>query len=281
MNNDKSFNYIKEVNNRAVLLFHGLTGHPYEMKFFGKALSKEGFDIYCPVLPGHCCGINKVKEYLWTDWADFALTQFDKLKRRYDEIYVSGLCLGAVLACLVAEERKNVAGICGLSTTLFLDGWEMPWYKFLIPFGLITVMRFFYVFPEARSYGIKNEKISHRISNTAKDNSSLLNCVPMVCFEELFKIAKYTMDNAENIKAPILLFHSEEDNLTSIKSSDFMYKNVSSEIKKYIRLKNCYHVITLDNEKEYVAQKTIEFFNNISKYKIPEISEVKYGEVNV
>lgn len=266
MNANQGFSYIVKGNKRAVLLLHGLTGHPYEMKFFGKFLSKHGFDVYCPVLPGHCCGVNDVKESTWTQWLDFALVEYDFLKGKYEEVYASGLCLGAVLACALGEARKDISGICGLSTTLFLDGWEMPWYKFLIPFGLSTVIRFFYVFPETGSYGIKNERISRKIAATAKDNSSLLDCIPMVSFCELFKIARHTMKKASAIEAPMILFHSEEDNLTSVKSAEFMYKNISSKIKKIVKLDNCYHVITLDNEKEQVAQKAMEFFKWVSVY---------------
>lgn len=259
--------FYKAGNDRVVLLFHGLTGHPYEMKFFAKYLSKNGYDVCCPVLPGHCCGIENVKKYTWTDWLDYALDQYDLLKTLYSEVYVGGLCLGAVLACAVAEERDGVSGICALSTTLLFDGWEVPWYKFLIPLGLSTIFKFFYVFPEFSSYGIKNSRTSRIISEKAKDNSTLLNCVPMVSFNELMKVAKYTMENVRDIEAPIILLHSEEDNLTSIKSAEFIYKNARSEVKELVRLKNCYHVITLDNEKEQVAHKAVDFFNSISKYK--------------
>lgn len=266
MSTGKDFNYITEGNKRAILLLHGLTGHPYEMKFLAKTLNKGGFDTFVPVLIGHCNGVEAVKQTTWEEWLDFALEQFDELKKQYDEVYIGGLCLGAVLACAVAEERPDLAGICCFSTTLFLNGWEIPWYKFLNPIISNTIIRFFYVFPEAGSYGIKNERISKRISNTANDNSTVLDCIPMVCFHELLKFAKYTMKNAEKINIPAIFFHSEEDNLTSIKSAKFMYKNISSKEKKLVKLNDCYHVITLDNKKEEVAQKTLEFFNSVSKY---------------
>lgn len=266
MDKSQEFSYTKKNNNRAVLLLHGLTGHPYEMKFFGRFLSKNGFDTYCPILPGHCCGINGVKDFVWQDWVSFALKQYDLLRFMYDEVYVAGLCLGAVLACVIGEERKDVAGICGLSTTLFLDGWEMPWYKFFMKLGFWTIFRFFYVFPELTSYGIKNPRLSKKVLQMATWNNALLNCVPMVSFHELMKVAKHTMKNAKKITAPLILFHSLEDNLTSIKSSEFIYKNVSSFRKRLIKLWDCYHVITLDNEKELVAEKTVDFFNICSKY---------------
>ena len=39
--------------NGAVMLFHGLTGSPYELKKYAKFLYSIGFDVYCYCLPGH------------------------------------------------------------------------------------------------------------------------------------------------------------------------------------------------------------------------------------
>lgn len=268
------FSYVTDGNKRAVLLLHGLTGHPFEMKFFGKSLSQNGFDIFCPVLPGHCSGVGEIKRHDWKDWLDFSLQEYDLLKGKYDEVYVAGLCLGAVLAVAIAEERDNVSGICALSTTLYLDGWEMPWYKAFMGLGLNTLLKFFYAFPEAGSFGIKNKRLSEKVANTAQDNSSVLNCFPLISIDELLKLNKYTMKNSKKVNTPALIIHSVEDNLTSVKSSEFVYKNISSEIKEFIKIDDCYHVVTLDNKKDEVSKAAIEFFNKISKVEMSEHKEL-------
>ena len=38
----------------AVLLIHGLTGTPAEMRYIAKNLLKQGFSVACPQLAGHC-----------------------------------------------------------------------------------------------------------------------------------------------------------------------------------------------------------------------------------
>ena len=50
---DYSF-YLEGRTDKGVLLVHGLTGAPAEMKFVGKQLHKRGFTVYGPTLPGHC-----------------------------------------------------------------------------------------------------------------------------------------------------------------------------------------------------------------------------------
>lgn len=269
-------NSLKSENNReAVLLLHGLTGSPFELRQFAKALYRAGYDVFYPVLPGHCQSVDALKKTVWQDWYNFAIETYDDLKKSYDKVYVSGLCLGAVLAVGIAQERQDVAGVIAISTTLFLDGWSLPWFRFLFPLGLYTVLKFFYTFPESEPYGIKNEAIRKKIVKMLVANDGALDSFPMLCVLELLKISKFIRkkERMQKVTAPILLFHSQEDDLTSIKSAECVYNNISSESKTFIKLDNSYHLITLDNDKDLLAKKTIEFIKTISGVQTNELLE--------
>jgi len=263
--NVKAENALKNEGSReAILFFHGLTGSPFELRQLAKSFHKAGYDVFFPVLPGHTKGVVELKLTTWQDWYKFALNKYDELNKHYDKVYISGLCFGAVLALGIAEERPDVAGIIALSTTLFLDGWTMPWFKFLFPLGLYTVLKFFYVFPEAEPYGIKNETARKKIVKLLELNKEALDCFPMTCVLELLRLSKFVRKKIKKVTAPILLFHSTQDDLTSVKSAEFVYKNVSSATKKFIKLNNSYHIITLDNDKAILETKSLEFLKEIS-----------------
>src|SRR5271157_350018 len=83
---------------RAVLLFHGLTATPGEMFNYGNVLHKARFDVYCHCLPGHGKTISDLKGVTWRDWLEFSINEYKQLKNHYEEVYTSGLCLGAVLS---------------------------------------------------------------------------------------------------------------------------------------------------------------------------------------
>ncbi len=248
----------------AILLLHGLTGSPFEMHKYGKMLANEGYDVFCPVLPGHCEGAEGLKGHTWQEWKDFAIKQFDCLAGKYDKVYISGLCLGAVLGLAVAQERPNVAGVIGLSTTLFLDGWNMPWFMFLMPICIYSVLKFFYLFPETDDRGIKCEAVRKKIAKMQEKSGGALDCYPMLCVVELLKVSSYVRKNMSKVTSPVLLIHSLEDDFTSVKSAECVFNNVSSKKKKLIKLENSYHVITLDNEKKVVAEKTLEFIDKLN-----------------
>ena len=253
--------------NRAILLFHGMTGSPFEMKKYGQFLCSQGYDVYCDCLPGHGDKVEEIYTVTYKDWLSCAYNRFEQLKKQYDEVYVSGLCLGAVLAIAIAEKYPDeVAGVVALSTTLFLDGWRLPWYKVLIPLGLSTLERFYYTYPECEPHGIKNERTRNIVKKLLGKSDVGMMDFPMTCIFELLKLSRFVRkkEQLKKVKTPILFIHSEEDDLTSPRSSRVVYEGISSEDKDLIILYDSYHMVLYDNEKEFVFNTAVDFFNSHS-----------------
>lgn len=274
MSQELDFEFKHDGCKRAVLLFHGMTGSPFEMKKIGRALFDAGFDVYCYCLPGHGTSPISIKEVKWQDWYSSSVEHYCFLAERYTEVYLGGLCMGAVLALCIAMEYKDVKGILGLSTTLYLDGWTIPWYNFLMPIGLHTILRYYYSFPEREPYGLKNEALRKKIALLQKKNTVALDNYPMSCIYELLKMSRYARHNMSKVEAPVLLMHAKDDDLTSPKSAEFVYKHISSKIKEYIKLENSYHLIVMDNERDFVFSKSIEFLKALSQFNTEEKGEL-------
>jgi carboxylesterase len=253
----------KRKSSKAVLLFHGLTGAPGELYHYGYRLFEEGYDVYCPVLPGHCRGTEAIKKTHLDDWLTFSLNEYDKISRGYRNLYLSGICLGAVLALYVASERKNVKGISCLSTTLFLDGWSLPWFSFLLPLVIYTVMKFYYAFPEGGAFGVKNAQAQKKVKAALENKSQYLDCFPIICVLEMLRLSRYMRRRFKRITAPVILIHSAKDDLTSVKSAEAVYRGIKSVKKEYVKLTNSYHLIAIDNEKDIVFDKTVNFFAGV------------------
>lgn len=247
----------------AVLLFHGLTGSPFELKKYGQFLYDNGYDVFAECLPGHGEKFEEIYTVKYQDWLDFAYSRFEKLKSEYENVFVSGLCLGAVLALAIGIKYRNkVSGIIALSTTLYLDGWRLPWYKCFMPVALSTILRFYYSYPECEPHGVKNIKTRNAIKKLLAKGQVGMNDFPMTGFKELLMLSKVVRSNLNNVISPILLIHSKEDDLTSVKSAEVVYKNISSADKEYIVLYDSYHMVLYDNEKDFVFNKALEFLNS-------------------
>lgn len=245
---------------RAVLLFHGMTGSPFELKKYGQYLFAQGYDVYADCLPGHGDKVEDIYTVKFTDWVDFSCSKFKELKQTYKEVFVSGICLGSVLALAVAEMYPNeVDGVIALSTTLYLDGWRLPWYSFLMPLGLSTLVRFYYSYPECEPHGIKNLRTRNVIKRLLEKGDVGMNDFPMTAIYELLKLSSFVRKDLKKVVAPILLIHSEEDDLSSPRSVKTVYNKISSEDKNMIILKDSYHMVLYDNEKEFVFNKANDF----------------------
>ena len=247
----------------AVLLFHGLTGSPYELKKYGQYLYEKGYDVYADSLPGHGDNQKDIYSVKYTDWLNFAYSKFEELEKKYENVFVSGLCLGAVLALCIASKYKNrVKGVISLSTTLFLDGWRLPWFSFMMPIGLSTIIRFYYSYPECEPHGIKNERVRSIVKKLLQKGDVGMNDFPMSGIYELLKLSRFSRKQLNKVVCPILLIHSEQDDLTSVKSAKIVYDKILSQDKEMIILKDSYHMVLYDNEKDFVFEKSIEFLNN-------------------
>jgi carboxylesterase len=250
----------------AVLLIHGMTGSPFELKSLAKKLNKAGFTVKGPCLAGHCGTLDELKATKWQDWYGTVYETFRELKRNYREVSVSGLCMGSLFALyLAAEVQEEVSAIALLSTTLFYDGWSLPWYKFLLPLSYYPPFKYFYSYAEREPYGIKDERMRRQIALALQEGSIAHPEFPSQCMRELFRHIKEVRKVLPKVKVPTLILHALEDDLASIKNADYVESHIGSSDVRKVYIKDSYHMLTLDNQKNLVAEEVINFFRDHSQ----------------
>ena len=124
----------------GVLVIHGLTGMPNEMKPVAKKLEEIGCDLEVPMLRGHGGSQDKLLDTGWKDWVAGCRHVLDDLCRQCDTVIVGGLSMGGLIAVELAAENPKVSGIFALSPTICYDGQKStPWGAFL---PLVDVLPF-------------------------------------------------------------------------------------------------------------------------------------------
>jgi carboxylesterase len=255
----------------AVLLIHGLSGNPLEMQYLAKRLRKEGFATYTPHFEGYGFGerSDPFATGTWPQWRAQVLDHFDKLARNHQSVSVAGLCIGAVLALDLAAERPGqVAALSLLATTLFYDGWSLPWYQFLTPLAYYTPLRHRYSYRERHPYGVKNEALRKWIAREMSEKTTSIagaSSLPMTAVYQAKKLIRHVKRTMPSITAPALVIHAMEDDVASVRSAEFVLENIGSDGVDFVLLHDSYHMVTLDNEKDLVANETIRFFRDRSK----------------
>ena len=105
---------LKGDNGKTVILIHGLTGTPNEMRFIANYLNKRGYTVICPKLAYHGESIWLLKRMRWQDFYESVrkVILSGEASGSAGPIYVSGLSMGALLALLLAEEFPDrIAGV--------------------------------------------------------------------------------------------------------------------------------------------------------------------------
>lgn len=244
---------------QAVLLIHGLTGNPYEMKFLAEKLNKAGFTVSVPCLPGHSETVADLKKTCWQDWYSRARERYLELKQTHSSVGVAGLCMGAVLALELAYEFPEIPAVSLMSTTLFYDGWTIPWYSFLIPLAYYTPLKHLYSFSERPPFGIKNERLRKLVLHNT--GTLVYDEVPGVVMDQNFRLISQVKQHIPHIKTPLLLLHAHEDDTASVKNAEYVERHVGSTSIRKVLLEDSYHMITIDNDRALVAQENVAFFS--------------------
>lgn len=257
-------------NGRAVVLIHGLTGTPTEVRFIAWFLNTHGFTVSCPRLANHGQPLDVLKTTRWQQFYESVRAAFDELRSDHDQIHVAGLSMGALLALLLAAEHPGqVAGVSCLSPTIFYDGWNIPWYHFLLPLASHTPLRNYVYFKEEPPYGLKNPRIRDKVHAfyQAADIQAMHDVdrlgypyFPVRLLAELHRLVDYLKPRLPRVCCPCQVIQAREDDMSSVKNALYIHDRVRSTRKEIVYLEDSYHVITADQERAKVAQSMLDFF---------------------
>ena len=252
----------------VVLLIHGLTGTPSEMKHLGRVISRKGISVACPELAGHCKSIQALKKTKWQDWYASVEKAFDALKEEFEYVFITGLSMGALMAMMIAAKKPNqVAGVIPLSSTFFYDGWNISKFqqKVLLPIVLYSPLKYFLEWEEKSPYGIKCERTRALVHSILQNKDARTADkigyfkTPATVILESFHLIRATEKIMKEVTCPLLIVHSTEDEMASIKNAYYVEKHVSSKHIETMYIDDTYHVVTLDKRKDDIGKRMAEF----------------------
>jgi len=254
----------------GVLLIHGLTGTPSEMRFVAKGLNRNGFTVHAMQLAGHCGDEADLLKTGWHDWYQSVCDAADRLRGEVDQMFVAGLSMGALLALKLAADRPDQIDGLGLyGTTFVYDGWTIPWIgrlSFMLPLvcglGLGWNQRFHECFP----YGIKDERIRQRIASSMLSGDSAaagLPGNPWPSLAEFYRLSFLVRRQLRSIRTPCLVVHAVDDDVASLKNVRMLVRGLQGSVETVL-LENSYHMVTVDQERDKVIDRSTRFFNHVA-----------------
>ena len=252
----------------AVVLLPGLCGSELEMGAIPRLLKQSNHTYTIPRIKGYSAHTGLTGYQEWIDSVDQYVTD---LSQTHHSISIAGLSMGATLALAVAEQNSKVHSLAILSPVFLFDGWSVPWYypflALLYKFGIRN-----WHFKEREPFGVKNVELRRHIRKAVMANTvSELGAahLPAVHLYQSLELVKATKKDLNSITADTLIIHAIDDETASPKNPEIIMDRISSETCRMIWLGNSYHMITVDNEREVVANEVNNFINEtIEKEKI-------------
>jgi carboxylesterase len=206
-------------------------------------------------------------------WLDAVLRAYDDLVGRYETFHVIGMCMGALLALEVGKidglGRNGRDRLVLLAPPLFLDGWSLPWYR-AVRHALyrIPILADYVRVRERSPYGVKNQRLRKLLKRRfSRGDGRHYPWVPLSTIRELDRLRHSARQELDRLQCPTLLVHAADDELTSLKSAQYIRDRVNGDNAgnradpraHLVLLSDSYHMICIDNEREEVARQVTAF----------------------
>ncbi len=227
-------------NSVGVLLIHGFTGSPSEMRLIGEYLHTKQLTISGVCLPGHGTSVDDLGQSKWTDWTVHVEKALTELQAKCDVVFVVGLSLGAVLTLYLAAHNPQLAGVVLYSPAIKLKDRRI--------YLLVAMKYLVRQIPKGNNGFYTDAKASRRLWK--------YDTISSFGIHELLKIIRYVNRILPRVSCPIHIFQSTIDPTIHPDSAQIIISSVTSTERDVTLLHNSGHVITVDSEWEYVAEET-------------------------
>ena len=238
-----------------MLLIHGLAGSSLEVARLGQILQQSGLAVLMPNIPGFAYGSPMSG---WQSWVEAVRGHLQTLELAYATVSIVGISMGATL-CMEIATRDDVAAIVLLAPATAYDGWAIPWYRFLLPIARYLPFRNIYRYVEAEPFGVKNVTMRAAIKKMLEDRHASEAGGESISFDQLAEadaLIAHVLPRIDMINDPLLIMHAADDESVHPRNAQYIFDRVSSADKELIFLGDCYHMITVDNERDTVFYET-------------------------
>jgi carboxylesterase len=259
---DKSLFY--QGNHIGILLIHGLGGTPVEMKMTARGLHKAGYTVACCQLAGHCGTEEDLLKTTWHDWFSSVETALTALKEKSDIVFTGGLSMGAMLALHAAAKHPDkVDGALCFAPTLWYDGFSLPWTRHLLRPLYHTPIGKRFRFIEREPYGLKDERVRAAIVKAMFSGNSAeagILGTPSQSLNQFWLMIDVIKKELSSIRQPVFIAHAREDDIASLKNPFYLQKHLGGIVETLV-LDDCYHLVTIDRQRDIVVERAVSFIN--------------------
>jgi len=236
-----------------VLLLHGLTGTPWEVRPLGEALAAEGYLARAPLLAGHA-SLAELEASTWRDWFATAEQAFVELSRGPQgprPVTVVGFSMGALLALrLAALRRDRMASLVVMGVPLTLERWQRAAIDALARLrGTRLLHRVVGHLPKPWGVDISLEQ--------AREHHPALPAFPYASLVEFDALQADVRRRLPDVRAPLLIVHGAHDHTAPVANSERLARQVGAAQLRRVVLPRSFHHVALDCEAARTREEVV------------------------
>lgn len=225
----------------GVLLLHGLTGTPEEVRPLGEALGRRGFRCLGPWLAGHGSSPRLLGRTSWRDWEASAREAYGRLWRQCRTVALVGLSMGGLLALRLAVRVPTSA----------LAVFGVPVWIRDPRFAGLAFFRFLQRRVRDLGGGVRDPRAPYHLTYPWVSSDSLY---------EMKKLQGRVREALSEVRVPVLVGHGARDTLVPPKNGPCLHRALTqAPVRRLRRYPRSDHVVTLDYDRKRVVQDVVDF----------------------
>ena len=231
----------------GILLLHGFSGSPFEVRELGARLHKRGYHVYAPALPGHYGDVRALSHVRPEDYLREAETAFDRVQSRSARVYVIGFSMGGTLALHVAQRRAPAARV-----TINTPGF-MPRHVH-----------------HSAAVSRLHQKLPVPVNPRALLGSHIgYPTVPASALATFLAVLKHVRSGLHDVRCPLLVIHSKRDITVPVANATAIADAVSSADRRVIIVPQGDHLATVSPWLDVIEPHLFEFLERMDRGDTP------------
>ncbi len=242
-----SFTLGSSTSKSAVLVLHGFTGSPWEVRPVAEALAARGAYVSVPRLPGHGTVPEAMLWAGWRDWVNGAEAAFAQLER-FERVFVAGLSMGGLLAMILASRHPTRVAKLALMA---------PAVKLRATSGrLLRVVRHRKL--ELVRSGWLTKTSTDIEDDEARAQSPMLERYPIARLLDLFTLQDVAHLSVPLITAPTLIAAAVNDHVVALDGLQKLHRSMPTS--RFLLLQRGFHILPRDTDRALLLSEISSFF---------------------
>lgn len=235
----------------SVLLLHGFTGSPWELRELGESLAARGLHVTCPRLPGHGQTPEAMLYAGAPEWLAAAEAALESLAAART-VAVAGLSMGGLLGLLLASRfRARVRALVLMAPALRLQGYG--------PLALNTLRRadLLDVAPRWISKDGVDLEDEEQLAQ-----APVLPRYPLKRVVDLFTLQRWARDAEARVTCPSLVIGAVHDHVVELEP--ILSLQARLPFSEKLVLQRGYHQVVRDTDRALAISTAAHFLERLA-----------------